>query len=137
MRVRAQDANGDYTFGSGSNNFLVNSPQAVLQCVETALSLFQGTWFLDKTAGMPWNTQVLGFNTQSLYDTAIQNTIRGVQGVTGISSYSSSLNKQTRELSVTAVITTAFGDAVLNSLFMLPQQGGYGIGGYAENPYGE
>ena len=138
MRVRALDQNGDYRFGAGSSNFLVNSPQAVLQCVVTALKLFQGTWFLDTTAGMPWNTKVLGFNTQSLQDASIQNVIRGVQGVTGIASYSSSFNKTTRELFVVAEITTAFGNISLTtSLFAPPQLSGYGIGGYSENPYGE
>lgn len=138
MRVRAQDQNGDYTFGSGSGNFLVNSPQAVVQCVVTALELFQGEWFLDKTAGMPWKTEVLGFNTQSLYDNAVQTVIRGVQGVIGITSYHSSLNTETRELSIVAQIATAFGNTSLTtSLFAPPELSGYGIGGYSENPYGE
>lgn len=137
MRVRALDQNGDMTFGSGSANFLVNSPQAVLQCVLTALRLWQGEWFLDTTAGVPWSTQVLGMNTQSLYDNAIQTAIRGVQGVTAITSYSSSLNATTRELSVEAEISTAYGDATLStSLYAPPQLSGYGVGGYADNPYG-
>jgi hypothetical protein len=138
MRVRAQDQNGDYTFGSGSSNFLVNSPQAVAQLVVTALKLFRGDWFLDTTAGVPWKTQVLGFNTQSLYDIAVQNAIRGVQGVVCITSYRSSLNKTTRELSIVAEIATAFGNtSFTTSLFAPPQLSGYGIGGYSDNPYGE
>jgi hypothetical protein len=137
MRVRAMDANGDYTFGSGSGNFLVNSPQAVIQCVLTALKLWQGEWFLDITAGMPWDTEVLGFNTGSLYDTAVRNTILAVQGVTGIVAYSSSLNAATRALSIEVEISTAYGNGTLStSLFAPPQLSGYGVGGYAENPYG-
>jgi hypothetical protein len=138
MRVRAQDANGDMTFGSGSANFLVNSPQAVAQCVVTALQLYQGEWYLDTTAGMPWKTKVLGFNTKTMYDGAVQKMIRGVTGVTGITSYSSSLDSTTRKLSITATISTAYGSATLTtSLFAPPSLSGYGVGGFAENPYGE
>lgn len=137
MRVRAQDANGDYTFGSGSANFLVNSPEAVAQLVITALKLWRGEWYLDTTAGVPWSTQVLGMNTKPLYDNAIQTVIRGVQGVTGIIAYSSSLNATTRELSIQVTISTAFGNATFSTaLFAPPQLDGYGIGGYADNPYG-
>jgi hypothetical protein len=55
MRYRKLDANGDYTFGGGSNDFLVNTPETVAQAVMTRLNLLQGEWFLDTTAGMPWS----------------------------------------------------------------------------------
>jgi len=91
MRYRALDANGDYSFGLGPQEYLANSPQTVAQAVLTALLLHQGEWFLDITAGMPWETQVLGFGTGSLYDAAIKNAILGVEGVASIVSYSSAL----------------------------------------------
>jgi hypothetical protein len=130
MRVRALDANGDMTFGAGAQNFLVDSPQAVLQCVLTAMKLWQGEWFLDTTAGIPWNTQVLGADTQPLYDNAIRTAIRAVQGVTGISSYSSSFNPSTRVLTVSVTITTQFGPATLEPTplqWAAPPKTGYGI----------
>lgn len=137
MRVRAQDANGDMTYGQGSANFLVNSPGAVVQCVLSDLQLWQGSWYLDTTAGTPWPTDVLGFDTTSLYDNAIRTVILAGQGVTGITSYSSSLNKTTRLLTIEVEIATAYGSATLStSLFAPPLLTGYGVGGYAENPYG-
>lgn len=108
MRVRAQSAAGDYTFGGGSTNFLVNSPQAVLQLILTGLKLFQGEYFLNTAAGMPWMTDVIGVGTQGLYDAAIQNQILGTTGVTGITNYSSSLNVATRSLTVLATVSTAY-----------------------------
>ena len=139
MRVRALDANGDMTFGDSAANFLVDSPQCVLQCVLTALRLHQGEWFLDITAGMPWESKVLGFGTQSFYDNAVKTCIRGVQDVTGITNYSSSFNSVTRHLTIGATIQTAFGPAnLLTSLqFAAPPTGGYGVGGYDVRPYGE
>ena len=138
MRVRAQDANGDMTFGFGQANFLVNSPQAVLQLILTGLKLFQGEFFLNTAAGMPWNSQVIGFGTQSLYDPAIQNQILNTTGVTGLTSYSSSLNKVTRELSVAFSVSTQFGpiSATVSIPFAPPLTSGYGVispsGGYGE-----
>jgi hypothetical protein len=134
MRVRAVDANGDMVFGAGAATFLANTPQAVVQCVLTALKLFQGEWFLDTTAGMPWDAQVLGINPQSIYDSAIQTCIRGVTGVTQITAYSSSLNKPTRLLTVTVSILTAYGDATFSTVlpFAPPATSGFGIGGYGQ-----
>jgi hypothetical protein len=139
MRVRALDANGDMQFGRGSANFLVNSPQLVVQKILTGLKLFQGEFFLNTSAGMPWNQQVLGFQTQASYDNAIRTQIRNTAGVTGITSYSSSLNTTTRALSVTVAGTSAFGVWTLSTSipFAPPLSGGYGVGGYGVNPYGQ
>lgn len=101
MRYRALDANGDYTFGQGGANYLVNSPACVAQSVNTRLGLWQGTWFLDKTAGMPWLQDVIGKNTGPLYDIAIQQYILATPGVSQIIGYSSFLDRETRKLSVT------------------------------------
>ena len=109
MKYRALDANGDMTFGQGSQNFLVDSPVAVAQLVKTRLGLFQGEWFLDVTEGMPWATQVLGAHTNATYDLAIQECILDTEGVTEIVSYSSVRNPVTRALTVTVTLNTAYG----------------------------
>lgn len=118
MRYRALDANGDYTFGQGQANFLVNSPAAVAQLVATRLRLWTGEWFLDVTDGTPWLQDVIGKGTGPIYDLAIQQRILGTQGVTSINGYSSSLNRATRKLaiSVTELVTiygkTPFGTVI-------------------------
>lgn len=132
MRYRALDANGDYTFGQGSANFLVDSPACVAQAVQTALLLWEGEWYLDTTAGMPWATQVLGTGTMALYDQAIKAKIVSVQGVQDIVSYSSSLDVTTRTLTVDCTIDTIYGETSIN----IQLTGGYGIGPYVGNVYG-
>lgn len=107
MRYRALSPTGDYTFGAGKQNFLVNSPETVAQSVLTRLRLWQGEWFLDKTEGTPWLQQILGKGTKSLYDLAIQTRVLETNGVTGISTYSSSLKD--RNLTVSMTIDTQFG----------------------------
>lgn len=139
MRYRALDANGDMTFGQGSADFLINSPECVAQAVLTGLKLWQGEFFLDTSAGMPWSTEVLGYNTQQLYDDAIKSQVLSTQGVTGITSYNSSLNTETRMLSVEIGVQTAYGPISVSAPvpFALPLTGGYGVGGYGVNFYGE
>jgi hypothetical protein len=109
LRVRAQDASGDFTFGQSASNFLVDSPAAVGQLVLTRLLLMQGEWFLDTTEGTPYATQILGPRTTSLYDQAVRSRILATTGVTGIAAYASILDPATRGLSVQATIDTTFG----------------------------
>ena len=111
MRYRALDVNGDYTFGAGSANFLIDSPAAVAQSVLTRLLLLQGEWFLDRTEGTPWLQEVIGYGTKSLYDMAIRQRVLDTEGVTSIDAYSSNLDPVERSLSVTMTISTQFGQS--------------------------
>lgn len=112
MRYRKLDADGDYTLGTGAD-FHQDSPQAVAQAVRTRLLLFTGEWFLDTDDGTPWDTEVLGKYTTSTYDAVIKSRILGTQGVVSIDTYESKLDRQTRALSITATITTAYGQAAV------------------------
>lgn len=115
MRYRALDADGDFTFGRSEANFLINSPAAVAQSVLTRLRLWQGEWFLDTTEGTPWSQQILGRNTQAIYDLAIRTRVLDTDGVTSIADYSSSLDAAARKLTVTMKINTAFGETSLTA----------------------
>ena len=93
MRYRKLDANGDYTFGRSQANFLVNSPEAVAQAIQTRLALWEGEYFLDTSKGTPYWTQILGTGTWALYDQAIKDRILGTTGVLQIASYQSDYDK--------------------------------------------
>lgn len=108
MRYRALDPAGDYQFGRGASEWLVNSPACVAQAIQTALRLSQGEWYLDTTVGVPYNTQIFGTDTQALHDQAIQEAILGVPGVLSIDAYASSVGPN-RKLFVQATVTTQFG----------------------------
>jgi hypothetical protein len=119
MRVRAQDAYGDMTFGRGVQNFLINTPAAVAQLVLTRLLLLQGEWFLNVFAGMPWGTQVFGKNSEKTYDAAIKQCILNTQGVRQITKYQSALSG--RSLTISATLDTDYGEAFLpQTVFGLP-----------------
>ena len=113
MRYRALDANGDYSFGQGSANFLVNSPACVAQAVQTRLRLFEGEWFLDQTDGTPWFQDVLGQkNALDNINLIIRARILATQGVSpqgGIENYSAVFDDTTRKLTVTMTLNTIYG----------------------------
>jgi len=94
-------ATGDYTIGQGTANFFIDTPEAVGQSVLTRLRLWQGEWFVDKTAGTPYSTQVLGYGTQNLRDAAIRQRVLQTIGVLSIDSYASEFDAETREFTVT------------------------------------
>lgn len=112
MRYRQLTADGDYKFGNGRGDFLVDNPQAVAQAVYTRLRLWSGQWFLDVEEGTPYETQVLGTNTQALYDTAIRKRILETEGVNGLVKYNSTILN--RQLSVECAIDTVFGPIPLS-----------------------
>lgn len=115
MRYRKLDADGDYVFGRQQADFYKDSPEAVAQAVLTRLRLLRGEWFVDTTAGMPWNTEVLGKNTSTTYDAAIRQCILRTPGVSQLVAYSSSVNPDTRALSVTATINTIYGQTEIQA----------------------
>lgn len=107
-RYRALGATGDYTFGQGAANFLVNSAAMVGQKVRTRLLLWQKEWFLDQTVGVPWSTQVLVKNSNPTYDFVIQQYILATDGVQSIVSYDIVFNGPTRKLGGSVTIMTIY-----------------------------
>ncbi len=116
MRYRKLDADNDYVFGGQQADFYKDSPDAVGQAVLTRLRLARGEWFLDTTDGTPWD-QVLGKYTAGTYDAAIRQRILGTQGVRELAGYSSTLNSETRALSVAATINTIYGTTTVQATF--------------------
>ena len=120
MRVRAMSPSGDMTFGRGSANFLINTPQAVAQLCITRMRLWSGQWFLDLSEGTPYSSQILGKNTQSLYDNAITQRLLGTTGVVSLAVYQSNLDRSARNLSFSATINTLYGITNVSSNINIP-----------------
>ena len=115
MRYRALSKDGDYTFGQGDANFLIDSPAAVGQAVQTRLRLEQGEWFLDVREGTTYASQILGEHKQATHDQAIRARILGTQGVIEITEYSSVVID--RNLKVNATINTIYGLTTIQQVF--------------------
>jgi hypothetical protein len=139
FRYAALDAAGDMIWGQGPRDFLVDSPAAVAQAVQTRLGLWVGEWFLNLDEGTPWATQVLGVRTGGIRDAAIRQRILGTPYVLSIDNYASSLDVSTATFSVSCSLHTAFGAIAIGMPFSLvpgsvdqgPFQIGYSpIGGF-------
>ncbi|MDT6962900.1 hypothetical protein QTN24_15475 [Cupriavidus sp. SZY C1] len=115
MRYRKLSGTGDYVFGGQQADFYKDVPEAVAQAVLTRLRLLRGEWFLDKTAGTPWSTEVLGKYTNGTYDAAIRQRILGTQGVREIVEYSGTVDTEKRHLSVVARINTIYGPTTVEA----------------------
>lgn len=114
MRYRKLDAAQDRVFGHGQSDFWRDVPDAPAQLVVTRLHMELGEFFLDITDGTPYQTRVLGKYTGSTRDPTIRARILGSQGVTGIASYSSNLDRDTRAFTVNATVDTQYGQVVIS-----------------------
>lgn len=115
MRYRREDADGDYTFGSGDDTWLINSPEAVAQAIKTRFELWYGEWFLDTTAGTPWIQSVLGKQKPETYNLAIRQRILETRGVRSILSFNTIVNTTTRRVEFTATVDTIYGTTTVTS----------------------
>lgn len=114
MRYRKLSATGDYMFGNGQADFLINSPAAVAQAIETELRLFLGEWYLNVNDGTPWLEGVLGYNSKEEADETLIAIILGVQGVQNLTNWNSTYDPTTRAYSsVSAIIDTLYGQTQL------------------------
>ena len=113
MRYRKLDSNNDMRFGNQQNDFYRDDPETVAQAVQTRLMLWAGEWYLDLSDGTEYHGGILGKGTDVSADSIIRERILNTQGVVEIvdGTYSSTLNRDTRRLSVACTIETAYGTA--------------------------
>ncbi len=113
MRYRKLSPTGDYVFGNGQKDFLINSPEAVAQSVRTRLLLWVNEWFINVEEGTLWLQGVLGKQQQSTIDNVLRSRILETEGVTELTSYDSSIDPDTRKLSVSVSIDTLYGSTTI------------------------
>lgn len=109
IRYRKLSPTGDYVFGNSQLDFYRDVPEAVGQACKTRLELWLGEWFLDITVGTPYMQGVLGKHTKAQADATIRDRALDTQGLTTIRQYESTLNPDTRALSVRFEIDTIYG----------------------------
>ena len=121
MRVRALDSNGDWTFGQGQNNYLVNQA-AVVQNINTRLKMFVGDCFFALSAGIDW-TNLLGSKNQVALNLAINTTILNTDGVVGSILNSAVFNPDTRNFSANYTVQTVYSSQTISNNFVYSLNG--------------
>lgn len=109
MRYRRLTEDGDYSFGNSQVDYLRDVPEAVGLACASRLRLWLGEWFLDIEEGTLYFQGALGKKSQTEADETIQTRVLGTQGLTGIPEYNSSLDPDTRAMSVELQIDTIYG----------------------------
>lgn len=109
MRVRRVDADGDWTFGRGRYSYAATT-ESVAQRVKTRLQSFQGDWFLDLDHGLPWFARFEKPADLSLLESDIKRCILETPGVATLTTFSITLDPDTRKCVIVATITDIYGD---------------------------
>lgn len=81
----------------------------VRQRISINLKMIMGEWFADINYGVPYFESIFGKNTKDATDSIIRNTILQTEGVTGLSSYTSSVDNTTRKITIRFSATTDSG----------------------------
>lgn len=102
--------NGDWDVSTG-DLLLTTGNEAIKQSVKIRLSFFQGEWFLDLDAGIPYYQSVMVKNPDpnllhSIFRTALLET----PGVQSVDELQLTINRETRQLTLTASITGDVGE---------------------------
>jgi len=107
MIVRGLDANHDWTFGNGKQDYRINE-LCIEQNCKTRILSFLGDCFFDTEAGIDW-WNLLGYGTKKALLTSLRATIINTDGVVGINSIETELID--RKLKITYNIKTQFSSS--------------------------
>lgn len=109
-RTIALDINGDLDLHGGTINFL-EAGASIVQGCRIALQFFQGEWFLDTTAGVPYWQQIFGVKSPDtgVLSTLFRQALLDVEGVTDVLTLSVNFNATTRALAVAYRVDTDAG----------------------------
>lgn len=97
---REGNAPADLHLDSKGNLVMVHDAEAVGQHARQRLMTFEGEWFLDRTAGVPWIRDILGGQYDPvLAESVIKAEILDTDGVVEINSFSVRFDRSVRGLS--------------------------------------
>jgi hypothetical protein len=117
----------DLLLEQNSNNFAVEDHrwrfsetrlEYLAQKIRHTISVFLGEWFMDRAIGIPYipGEDVDRYTRRRMIETALQVRIGEVEGVEKFLSFSSSLNKATRILTVEFTVQLDTGETYSDSV---------------------
>lgn len=103
----------DLHFDAG-NLVVVQGAAAVGQHVRQRLKTFEGEWFLDTTAGVPWLAEIMGREYDpALAEAVVKAEILDTHAVTEITSFSLGFIRETRNLEIKQIeVLTVYDEEV-------------------------
>lgn len=93
--------------------YIVRGPDAVVQKIRQRFKFFKGEWFLDQRLGVPYLQSIfIKAPNQIFIDAVFSSVLLGTPGVASIASFSSSLDRLSRTLTVDFQVTLVDGTTV-------------------------
>jgi hypothetical protein len=114
MIIRNLTSTGDWTFGSGQSDYLRDLPALKLN-LRTRLKSWRGDCFYAPAEGVDWNN-FLDIGTKDFLDRDIKRVILQTEGVLKITEYTSTLDRDDRDVSINCTITTIFGTITIQEV---------------------
>jgi len=98
----------------GNNLVFAYDAEAVGQHVRQRLMTFQGEWFLDTSAGVPWLAQIMGKEYDpALAEAVVKAEVLDTHAVVEITSFSVGFNRALRNLEIKEVeVLTTYDEEV-------------------------
>lgn len=94
---------------------VVTNAEAVGQHARQRLGTFEGEWFLDTTAGVPWLVDILGqAYDPALAEAVVKDELLKTDGIEAITNFAISFTKPRRELLIRSIsLTTDYDQEIL------------------------
>lgn len=105
----------DLHLDGDGNLAICRNTEAVGQHARQRVMTYEGEWFLDTSAGVPWLQQILGKKpdvVQTLAEAVIKTEIMETAGVIGIDGLTLSYDRYVRKLAFTGASVTTIYDEV-------------------------
>ncbi len=105
MIFRNLDVNGDWTFGSGGNNYAVAN-QAIGLNIQTRILSWVGDCFFALTAGIDWSNRLGSKGQKALLELDLRRSILQAENVTGLNEVS--VTQVGRDFSISFDVQTIY-----------------------------
>lgn len=115
MRYRRLDSEGDYTFGAGGADMLIDI-EACAQSIRTRLWLLFWEWWEDLTDGLPLFQKILAQRDINVASEAIRNRILSTPHVRDIIYFSADWDNEQRHLLISCVVDTDYGQVTVEGV---------------------
>jgi hypothetical protein len=113
MIFRSLDIDGDFTFGSGKQNYLTEN-LAIMKNIETLLKTFYSECFFNQDIGVPWFS-LLGQKNTDIVILSLKNRILTCEGVTKVTDILFNLSENrvaTISYNVDTIYSTGIGGSM-------------------------
>lgn len=119
MIIRAVDANNDWLFGKGKNNYKKETA-AIVQNIDTKLKEFLGDCFFATDKGIDWWNLLGGKDLEALRLSVATTILTSSTDVTAIQQLTVSLDPETRAVFISYAVDTVY-TPVSNTFSFSPQ----------------